>query len=411
MGKRLRIAIPVAAIVLFLLGGWTLRNKLAADRQGEWVGATRGDLVTGFEVTGTLVSLSSESLGPPPLSDVWDFKLSRLAAEGTEVKQGEPVLAFDTTELQRRLEEKSAEADEARKQIEKERNDLAIQTKGERLRLAEAEATLRKAELKLEAPPDVTGINEHRTTQIEHAVAKREAAAVKSRLAALERAAAARITLLESRMREAQAVVDRTTSSIRQMNVVAPRAGTVVYITNHRGDKKKVGDNVWKAERVVEIPDLTQMKAEGEVDEVDAGRVSVGQRVTLRLDAHPDTEFQGTITTAGTTVQRKKGTQDPLKVLRVDITLDRTDPERMRPGMRFQGTIELARVKNAVLVPREAIFLGDDGPFVHRRTSFGVEQVPVKLGGENDRFAQIVEGVTAGDRVLVTRGGDEEAAS
>lgn len=411
MGKRLRIAIPVAAIVLFLLGGWTLRNKLAADRQGEWVGATRGDLVTGFEVTGTLVSLSSESLGPPPLSDVWDFKLSRLAAEGTEVKKGEPVLAFDTTELQRRLEEKSAEADEARKQIEKERNDLAIQTKGERLRLAEAEATLRKAELKLEAPPDVTGINEHRTTKIEHAVAKREASAVKSRLAALERAATARIALLESRMREAQAVVDRTTSSIQQMNVVAPRAGTVVYITNGRGDKKKVGDNVWKAERVVEIPDLTQMKAEGEVDEVDAGRVSVGQRVTLRLDAHPDVEFQGTITTAGTTVQRKKGTQDPLKVLRVDITLDKTDAERMRPGMRFQGTIELARVKNAVLVPREAIFLGDDGPFVHRRNSFGVEQVRVKLGGENDRFAQIVEGVSAGDRVLVTRAGDEETAS
>jgi hypothetical protein len=29
MGKRLRIALPVAAVVLFLFGGWTLRNKLA----------------------------------------------------------------------------------------------------------------------------------------------------------------------------------------------------------------------------------------------------------------------------------------------------------------------------------------------------------------------------------------------
>lgn len=411
MAKRLRIVIPVAAIILFLFGGWTLRNKLAADRQGEWVAAKRGDLVTGFEVTGTLVSMSSESLGPPPLPDVWDFKISRLAREGTEVKQGEPVLAFDTTELQRRLEEKSAEADEARKQIEKERNDLAIQTKGERLRLAEAEATLRKSELKLEAPPDVTGINEHRQTVIEHAVAKREAAAVKARLSALERAATARISLLESRMREAQAVVDRTQDSIRQMNVVAPRAGTVVYITNWRGDKKKEGDNVWKAERVIEIPDLTRMKAEGEVDEVDAGRVSVGQRVTLRLDAHPDEEFQGTITTADQTVQRKKGTQDPLKVLRVEIKLDRTDPARMRPGMRFQGTIELGRVKNAVLIPREAIFLGDDGPYVHRRTSLGVDRVNVKLGGENDKSVQVLDGIGAGDRVLVARAGAEETTS
>jgi HlyD family secretion protein len=359
-------------------------------------------------VTGTLVSMSSESLGPPPLADVWDFKIARLAREGTEVKQGDPVLAFDTSELQRKLEEKSAEADEARKQIEKERNDLAIQTKGERLRLAEAEATLRKSELKLEAPPDVTGINEHRATEIEHAVAKREASAVRARLGALERAASARISLLESRMREAQSVVDRTSDAIRRMNVVAPRAGTIVYITNWRGEKKKEGDNVWKAERVIEIPDLTRMKAEGEVDEVDAGRVSVGQRVTLRLDAHPDEEFHGTITTAGRTVQRKKGTQDPLKVLRVEIKLDRTDPVRMRPGMRFQGTIELGRVKNAVLIPREAIFLGDDGPFVHRRTAVGVDEVRVKLGGENSERVQVLSGISAGDRVLVTQSGDEE---
>ena len=411
MRKRLRIAIPIALVVFFLLGGWTLRNKLAADRQGDWVAASRGDLVTGFEVTGTLVSMASESLGPPPLPDVWDFKIARLAREGTEVKKGEMVLAFDATELQRRLEEKSAEADEARKQIEKERNDLAIGTKGERLRLAEAEATLRKSELKLEAPPDVTGVNEHRTIEIEHAVAKREAEAVRTRLAALERGAKARIALLESRMREAQAVVDSTSESIRRMSITAPRDGTVVYITNWRGDKKKEGDNVWKAERVIEIPDLARMKAEGEVDEVDAGRVSVGQRVVLRLDAHPDEEFRGTITAAGRTVQRKKGTQDPLKVLRVDISLDRTDPARMRPGMRFQGTIELGRVKNAVLIPREAIFLGDDGPFVHRRTSLGVEPVAVKLGGENDKSVQVLEGLAAGDRVLVTRAGDAESVS
>src|SRR5205807_306474 len=47
-----RTVIPAAAIILFFFGGWTLRNKLAADRQGEWVNVARGDLVTGVEVTG-----------------------------------------------------------------------------------------------------------------------------------------------------------------------------------------------------------------------------------------------------------------------------------------------------------------------------------------------------------------------
>jgi multidrug resistance efflux pump len=407
----LRIAIPVAVVVAFLFGGWTLRNKLAADRQGTWVRATRGDLVTGFEVTGTLASEASQALGPPPLTDVWEFKISFLGPEGMDVKQGMPVLRFDTTELQRRFDEKSAEADEARKQIEKERNDLALGTKDERLKLAEAEARLRKSALKLEAPSDIAGINERKTAEIENAIAKREATAIRARLQSLERAAAARIALLESKQKDALDVVERTRQSIEQMSVKAPRDGTVIYITNWRGEKKKVGDSVWKAERVVEIPDLNRMKAEGEVDEVDAGRVAVGQRVTLRLDAHPDEEFQGTIVTAGRTVQKKKNTQDPLKVLRVDIKLDRTDPAKMRPGMRFTGTIELSRARNAVLVPRDAIFVSAQGPCVHRRGAFSVDVVPLRLGRENDQFVEVLDGLHAGDRVLIGKADEGEAKS
>lgn len=408
---KLRFAIPLAIVVLFLFGGWSLRNKLAADRQGQWVHAKRADLVTGFEVSGTLASVSSESLGPPQLPDVWQFKIAMLAPEGSEVKKGQPVLAFDTSELQRKLEEKSAVADESRKQIEKERNDLSLNTKDERLKLAEAEARLRKAALKLEAPPDVAGINAHKQTEIEYAIAKREAEAIRARVESLERAAAARIRLLESRKNDAEAIVASTQSAIQQMTRMSSRDGTVVYITNWRGDKKKVGDDSWKGERILEIPDLHQMKAEGEVDEVDAGRVVIGQRVTLRLDAHPDEEFHGTITTAARTVQRKKGTQDPLKVLRVDIKLDETDAAKMRPGMRFQGTIELGRVKNAVLIPREAVFVGANGPYASRRGPLRVDQVPIKLGRENDKFIEVLSGITAGDRVLVSKEKEEETKS
>ncbi|HEX6086441.1 MAG TPA: HlyD family efflux transporter periplasmic adaptor subunit [Thermoanaerobaculia bacterium] len=411
MPKRLRIIIPLAVVALFLLGGWTLRNKLAADRQGDWVRANRGDLVTGFEVTGALASLSSESLGPPPLADVWDFKIAMLAPEGAEVKRGQPVLGFDTSELQRKLDEKTAEADQARKQIEKERADLSLRTKDERLALANAEAKLKKTGLKLDAPPDILGMNERKTAEIEHDLARRETASARLRLQSLEAAARSRIDLLQSKLQQASAVVAQTQDSIRQMMRTAPRDGTVVYATNWRGEKKKVGDSCWKAERVVEIPDLNRMKAEGEVDEVDAGRVAVGQRVTLRLDAHPDDELHGTITMAARTVQRKRGTQDPVKVLRVDIALDKTDPAKMRPGMRFQGTIELGRIKNAVLIPREAVFVSSDGPYVYRRGTLDVDMVPVRLGRQNDKSVEVVNGLAAGDRVLVPKEKDEEEKS
>jgi HlyD family secretion protein len=405
-----KITIPLAIVILFVAAGWT-RNKLAADRQGDWVRVTRGDLVTGVDVTGTLAALDSGSFGPPQLNDVWDFKIAMMAPEGSEVTTGRPVLGFDTTELQKKLEEKSAEAEQARKEIEKQKADLALKREDERLNLSEAEGTLRKTTLKLESPPDLVAIKERKQVELDFALAKRTVATIRDRIAALERAANAQIALLESKQKRAAAIVAETQSAIQQMTIKAPRNGTIVYVTNWRGDKKKVGDTCWRMERVIEIPDLSRMIARGDVDEVDAGKVAVGQRVTIRLDAHPDEEFHGTIRRAGKTVQQQQQTRDPMKVLRVEIALDKSDPVKMRPGMRFQGTVELQRDRNVVLAPRNAIFVSPKGPYALRRGWFAVNEIPLRLGRQNDKFVEVLGGLTANERILVKTEMKEDAKS
>jgi multidrug resistance efflux pump len=324
------------------------------------------------------------------------------------VKTGAPILGFDTSELQKRLDENRAESESARKEIEKRRADLALRREDEKMNLAEAEARLRKTALKLEAPPDIVPIKERKQVELDYAMAKRETAEIRARIADLERAAAAEIALLTSKQARAAAIVRDTEDGIRKMTVMAPRAGTVVYTQNWRGDKKKIGDTCWRMERVIEIPDLAHMIAKGDVDEVDAGKVAVGQRVTLRLDAHPDEELHGTIRSAAKTVVQQKGTNDPLKVLRVEIALDRSDPAKMRPGMRFQGTVELARVRGAVLVPPDAVFVSPKGPVVYRRGLFGVETIPIRLGRRNERFVQVLSGLDAGDRVLLPKAAEQK---
>jgi len=405
--RRARVIVPVAAVLLFFFGGWTLRNKLAADRQGEWVEVTRADVVSGVEVTGTLAAVNSDILGPPQLSDVWDFKISMLAPEGLDVKKGRPVLGFDTTDLQRRLDQYRALAEQSRKEIEKKRADVALHRESDRLALAEAEAKLRRTQLKLEAPQDIVSIKERDEVKLDYETSKREVKSVRDRLAAFERAAAAEIRLLDSKRQQAEDVVRQSEASIAAMTVTAPRDGTVVYITDWRGEKMKVGDNCWRGQRVVEIPDLAKMKAKGEVDEVDAGRVAIGQRVTLRLDAHPDDELHGTITDAARTVQQQTGTKNPVKVLRVEVALDKTDPASMRPGMRFQGTIELARSRNALVIPRSAVSIGPNGPIAYRRGMFNVTTVPLKLGRENDKVVEVVSGLANGERVLVEKSAEK----
>jgi HlyD family secretion protein len=399
------IAIAIAAVLAG--AGWT-RNKLSADRQGDWVRVSRGDLVTGIDIIGTLSAVDSGSFGPPQVNDVWDFKISMVAPEGSDVKQGQPVLAFDTADLQKRLDEKTAEREQAHKEIEKNRADLALRREDEKLKLADAEARLRKAQLKLEGPADIVSTKDRKQVELDFGLAKMETESIRQRIASFERAAAAQIALLTSKEQTAASIVADTQRAISAMTIMAPRNGTIVYVVNWRGDKKKVGDTCWRMERVIEIPDLARMMAKGEVDEADAGKIAVGQRVVFNLDAHPDEEFAGTIREAARTVGQQQGTKDPIKVLKVNIALDRTDSAKMRPGMRFHGTVELARAKSALLIPRSAVFVTDNGPVAYRRDSFSVTTVPLKLGRENEKSVEVLSGLSASDRVLVPKAADNK---
>jgi multidrug resistance efflux pump len=409
MRRKSLLAIGIAIAAVLAGAGWT-RNKLAADRQGDWVRVTRGDLVTGIDVTGILGAVDSGGFGPPQVNDLWEYKVSMIAPEGTDVKVGRPVLGFDTTELQKRLDEKSAESEQARKEIEKANADLALRREDEKLKLADAEGRLRKAELKLQGPAEIVSNKERRSVELDFALAKQETESIRQRIASFEKAAAAQIALLTSKQTTAAAVVTETQNAIKSMTILAPRNGTIVYVTSWRGDKKKVGDTCWRSERVIEIPDLSRMLAKGEVDESDAGKVAVGQRVIFNLDAHPDEEFAGTIKDAARTVTQQQGTKDPIKVLKVDIVLDRTDPAKMRPGMRFHGTVELGRAKSALLIPRNAVFVTDRGPVAYRRGAFSVTAIPLKLGHENEKSVEVLSGLSANDRVLVPKSAEKEQA-
>lgn len=404
--NTIRIAMAVASVLLLGMVASAVHARMS-ERKGTWVKARKADLVIGVEVTGTLASMDSSQLGPPRLPNIWQYKLSMLAPEGSDIERGRPVIAFDTTELQRDLEQKSAEAAEAATSIEKRQADLRLTLEEEQLRLAESEANLRKASLKLEAPDEIQAGNDRAKAELDQSRAEIETKHRRSRIEALTRAAAAEISILRNKQLSAEARVQQIKDQIARMTVPAPRKGTVVHLSSWRGEKKKAGDTVWGSEKVVEIPDLTKMYAKGEVDESDAGKVAIGQKVTLTLDAHPDIEFTGRISSLAKIVQ-VQSPQSKLKVLRMEITLDETDPEKMRPGMRFRGTVELDRVPRTLLVPAEAIEVGPAGPFVRRRNVFGVDEVPVEAGRRNEQSWEILKGLSEGDSVLLPAREDEE---
>lgn len=359
----------------------------------------RGDLVLSAEVSGTLEAVDSQLLGPPSVPYMWNFKIASLAAEGSEVQAGTPVLRFDTSELQRRLQEKMAERDSAATELDKKRVDLERTLRDLEMQLAEAEARLRKAQLIVDVPEGLEAAKDLATARLDRDLAATEVESLKRRLELKRRAGDAEITALREKRDRSEERVEEIQDYIQRLTVRAPRDGTVIYVTDWRGDKKKVGDDVWQAAKVVEIPDLSRMQARGQVDESDAGRLAVGQPVRLRLDAHPESEYRGRIAEIASAVTRKER-GNPLKQVELVIALDETDPERMRPGMRFQGEVEVERAAGVVLAPAVAVRSTAAGPVAYRKTLFGSREVHPEVGRRNEEWVEILDGLAVGAELV-----------
>ncbi len=404
--RRLGLALVALAVLLLAVllvrspsFGLGLGIGSGDGENGGGLRVHRGDLVVTTEVEGTLESVDSELLGPPNIPSTWNYKLSYMAPEGSDVQAGQPVLRFDTTELQRRLLEKTAERDSAATELEKKEIDLARKLRDMELQLARARATLERSRLKVEVPGELQSAKELEEARLDLALAEREVASLEDRLDLTRRAGEAEVRALREKRDRAEERVGEIKGHLERMTVRASRDGTVVYVTDWRGEKKKVGDDVWQALKVIEIPDLTRMQAKGQVDEADAGRVAVGQPVTLRLDAHPETEYRARIAGIARSVgQKDRG--NPLKHVEMTLELEETDIETMRPGMRFQGEIEVERAEDVLLAPAAAVVSTADGPVAFRHGLFGVKKVEPEVGRRNDEVVEIEAGLAAGDLLV-----------
>jgi multidrug efflux pump subunit AcrA (membrane-fusion protein) len=360
--------------------------------------AVRDDLVVGVKVTGTLRAVESTVVGPPQVSGLWRFKIAMMADEGAEVAAGQPVLAFDPSELDQRLRSRLADLDAARTEVEKKRVDLAVTIANDRLALAEVEARLRRATLIADQPSRLRASTEIQKARLDQELAELEVNLVRRRIAATRTAGQEELAVLEATLAQVTSAVQQLRDAIDRMQRPAPRDGIVIHVANWRNEKKKVGDTCWVAEPVLEIPDLSRMQADGEVVEAEAGRIREGQPVTIQLDAHPDREYPAVVESISRSVHEKSW-RNPLKIVRLTLTLAETDPEKMRPGMRFRGLIEVDRRTDVTLIPMTAIGRRGDTPIAIRRGLAGWSAVPLKLGARGSSRVEVIDGLAPGDLI------------
>jgi HlyD family secretion protein len=122
-----------------------------------------------LRLEGELFARESALLSPPTIDDMWNLNIARLVADGTAVRRGEPVLAFEGGELPKRLLEKQSAQAEKQRQREKLLLELAERERADRLLVAERRAARDKAQRKAGQPEDLV-----RRVDYQKLVAERE---------------------------------------------------------------------------------------------------------------------------------------------------------------------------------------------------------------------------------------------
>jgi multidrug efflux pump subunit AcrA (membrane-fusion protein) len=179
--------------------------------------------------------------------------------------------------------------------------------------------------------------------------------------------------------------------------ILAPFDGTVVSVGVKKNDVLSAID--YASKTAVQLVDTSQIKFQGQVDEIDILKIKTGQKATISVDAVPNKTFTGTVSFIS-----PFGTPDTSNVVKFPITimLDPTDVA-LKGGLTATADIAISSVGNALLVPLSAVTTTSAGSFVTvvDETTGKQEKREVTLGNQNLQFVEVLSGLKEGDKVVV----------
>lgn len=190
-----------------------------------------------------------------------------------------------------------------------------------------------------------------------------------------------------SSVQVAEAKLKLAEARLAKMRIVAPFDG-VVGIRN-----VSVGDYVKDGADLINIEDIRTLKVDFRLPERYFTQLKSGLPVEVTADALPGARYVGSVDAINPRVDASG------RSLEVRAKLSNTDG-RLRPGMFARVLVLLGDRPNALMVPEEAVVpLGDDF-FVYTVVDGKAKRVRVKLGVRREAQVELLEGVSAGDRVV-----------
>jgi HlyD family secretion protein len=409
--KKIRIAITLVVMLVAGAGIAAAWQSVMTSQKKELptVRVKRGNVERKVYTTGELRSARSAMLVAPSVSGT--LQIVRLVKTGDRVAAGDVVFEFDPSEQEYNLEQARSEVLQAEQEITKMKADAAVKAAQDKVALLQAKFALRRAELEVSRNELVSAIDAKKNLlNVEEA--KRGQAQLQDDIKSREASNAASLAVLEERRNKSRLSMQVAQLNIDNMTVKSPIGGLIAVKDNQDSTggffiwgmalpEYRPGDLVNPGRTIAEVLEIENMEILAKVSENDRGNINPGQPIEVRVDTLPGQTLSGKVKTVAGTTSRGGwwGSSGSERKFDATFQLDKLFAE-LRPGITAQIIIVGDEVRDALYLPRQALFEKDGKPIAYVRSGdeFQAREVTIKYRTESQVS---IEGLKEGDEVAL----------
>ncbi len=412
-----RIGATIGVFVLTMaagLYGWTqthgaLFSEVAAVTRGDGIPLSPRPVNARVAVVGALDAGALVSVVGPfdGLVRARDFRY------GGAVDRGAPLLTMDTGEVEVRLREARTALIRMQQRIAELRgwaNGFEVSRARRQLAAAELEAGDLRTRVAQTATLLARGIipaEEHRNLlQQQRNQALQMQAARQDLEATLARGDSENLHIAELELSNAQVRVRDLEADIAAAVVTAPVSGVVLLPPEPQGGRRpetvEVGSRITRGQTMLVIGDLERFQVRAQVDEIDVGKMRIGQVVQVTGDAFAGITLEGRVASVAAQASPEAG-RSGLPSFAVSVEIGGIPPEdRQRLAVGMSANLSIITYDNpqGFVVPPDVVREGAQGRLVRVRRNAMVMEVPVSIGIATPDGVEIRGALQAGDVVL-----------
>jgi HlyD family secretion protein len=231
----------------------------------------------------------------------FNLVLLTLAKAGTPVKEGDVVAQFDPQNQLQRLDDYRDTVVQMENRLKSGTAALDSTVEAQAQSVRSAKADWDKAKLDVQTAPVLTEIDVEKL-KLTAAQAEETYQELDRQTASVRESQRAQLRILEFNLAQARIEQRRAEGNVEKMTIHSPISGFVVMasiVRNGEYGQVREGDQIYAGQPFVSIVDPSSMVLNAMLNQVDAERLRLGMKATVRLDAYPGVDFHGVVAGIG----------------------------------------------------------------------------------------------------------------